>query len=305
MADSHDQPPEMCSCEKDTEWRAWGSSRPADSELPRPQRRLVHSRVAAGIPAQNVLVVGAHDLGEGRRMRRAATRPMRRIAPEDLGDLPEPILHEMLLERFEQLRGFDPAGGAVRFDESGDVWTHPPTPHRALMVGGVALLGISVVKAPEVGMPGVERPQAHGRRQLLADHTHDALGAFAVEERERQADGQDLVRADGRVRTVESTTSNRHPAGAFQNTGRKFSSSRSAMRPKRAMSLGIEKRSASRSMIRRALYHSAFTSTGLPPRCVTGCSPTRASIHVSARPGSPQRSMPSLSTRAPARVPSP
>ncbi len=51
------------------------------------------------------------------------------------------------------------------------------------------------------------------------------------------------------------------------------------------------------------LIHSAFTSTGLPKRGVTGWPSTRASIHVSAQPSAPCVMSPSPSTLMPKRVP--
>jgi len=56
---------------------------------------------------------------------------------------------------------------------------------------------------------------------------------------------------------------------------------------------GWPKRADKDATIRTALYQSAFSSTGIPARCVITQSPTFASIQVSCTPGSPARSNPS------------
>ena len=52
-------------------------------------------------------------------------------------------------------------------------------------------------------------------------------------------------------------------------------------------------------MMHRALYQSAWISTGLPRRGVTTQSPTLASIQVSWTPGSPDERRPLASTLIP------
>ena len=100
-----------------------------------------------------------------------------------------------------------------------------------------------------------------------------------------EADGEDLVRANRGVLESPSTTSTRPPPSPSGKEPQKARAARLGPRP-----IFIRRNLLFRSSLRSpascesALNHSAWISTGLPRRGVTGRPSTRASIHVSASP---------------------
>src|SRR4051812_22126293 len=97
-------------------------------------RPLCQMRVTS---TSTLLAIGGHQaqrFGHAPGLRRAASRMMRRVTIEDLGDAPEPVAVKMRAQPIEQ--------------PLGHVATHPPAgvgidaeqerPHRALVIGGVA-----------------------------------------------------------------------------------------------------------------------------------------------------------------------
>ena len=133
------------------------------------------------------------------------------------------------------------------------------------------------------------------RRTSAARRPHDAddaLPAPQAKRRVRQADREDLVRAQRGIGAVRAIEHVEEPAARRIDEAREARLRRAGERAE-SRAAGLPSRSANSAISVSALNHSALISTGLPMRGVTTQSPTLASIQVSCTPGSPARSSPS------------
>src|SRR5712691_2424145 len=137
-------------------------------------------------------------------LQRAPSWRVRRFAVRNLGDVTEARLVEMPKQRLQETdTGFAFGLGRVAPNTYPglDERSEQPRPHRALMIGPVPLKHTPFVPRGIAGLPWCQRTQAKRGPEASLDRFHDAAGLVALEEREREpADGEDLVRAQGRVR---------------------------------------------------------------------------------------------------------
>ena len=150
------------------------------------------------------------------------------------------------------------------------------------MIGGIPLDRAAAIMRDVVRIVRRERAQAERRQQRPLDEIDDAAGQIALQHRIGQAaDGEDLVRADTRSRSLRPDDRRRR-----HRTGRHCPDWESARGRRRAPRDAVAaQRFDQRPAMRSALIQSAWISTGLPMRGVTTRSPILASIQVSCSPG--------------------
>src|SRR5262245_14880282 len=90
----------------------------------------------------------AHELAERPGLERTSSRPVRRLAIGDLGEMAEPGVPEMAEQRRdESLRrlAHDLAAASAHADPRLDEGPHQPGPHGPLVIGAVTLHGSALV----------------------------------------------------------------------------------------------------------------------------------------------------------------
>ena len=71
---------------------------------------------------------------------------------------------------------------------------HEPGPDRSLMIGSIALSGVSAVTRLVLRVVGVQRAQSHRGQQAAFDEADDLARGLALDDRKRKsADRQNLV----------------------------------------------------------------------------------------------------------------
>src|SRR5215472_4312411 len=155
----------------------------------------------AGASPADILSQRAEEFGDAPGLGDAAAGCVRSVAVGDLADLAEAGLLEMLLEVVEPCGGLGAGCGAagVHFDIGGDERAEEPGPDGALMVGAVAAGDIAFVAAAVVRVLGRKSAKTHRGAQFAVDDLHHLAGAVAIEQGVGEADGEDLVGADGGV----------------------------------------------------------------------------------------------------------
>ena len=196
---------------------------------------------------------------------------MRRSAVRRLGDGADAPLAEVGLEPVEDALDRD-AGLPRRVDVGPD----QPRPHRSLVIRGVALGRRAAVVRPVGRVVGRQRAQAE-RRQERARHastTPRASEGSSAERPVRQRDGEQLVRPHRRSSPRGRRPRRADPARPGRRSGERMTAAPSRRAPRH------DRRRANRPAISSAATQSAFTSTALPCRGVTGAPSMRASIQV-------------------------
>src|SRR5262249_14779889 len=128
----------------------------------------------------------ANQLAEGPGLERTTTRRVGRIAVGDLGDVTEAGDAQVLEQRDEKTAArFRPVRRVVAVDpEPGiDERADEPGPHRALVIGAVALAHAALVAWAIRGIARRERPQAHRREEVALDGADHRFGTIALDER--------------------------------------------------------------------------------------------------------------------------
>src|SRR2546428_13137072 len=113
---------------------------------------------------------GAQRLGDGPRLRDAPARCKRRIAVEDLGDGAEPVVAEVMRHRREE--GACCLGVAVHLEVSERERAEEERPHRALVVGAVAVPLIAAVLALVLRVAWTETPEPAGHQYMQGPDPH-------------------------------------------------------------------------------------------------------------------------------------
>src|SRR5882724_6452838 len=174
------------------------------------------------------LMPGPQRLGDGPRLRDAPPWCKRRIAIEDLGDRPEPVVAEMMRHWREE--GACRLGVAVHLEVRERERAEEERPHRALMISAVAVPLIAAVLALVLRVAGRKTPQPVGRQEMARAGVDDLALAFERERALAERDCEDLVWPErvivavGRVDDVvttpdafipEATESRPHARGEF------------------------------------------------------------------------------------------
>ena len=231
----------------------------------------------------------AQDLGDRPGLERAAGRGVRGGAVGGLRDRAEAPVAEVRLEPVEDAvdRHADRAG---RVDVRARSATARPCP------GGRRRRARPGCRGGRAGRPG---------RRARASAARAASAASGGRRRRPRAPRRAVRRAARREATRRAAGSaaptRRRRRGRRPRRGGRAPSGADEARDERACARSRERRRASRAALDRcepaatpsARTQSAFTSTGLPARGVTGTPSIRASIQVSAQPSAPCRSSPS------------
>ncbi len=134
--------------------------------------------------------IEAEQLGQRPGLKRAPARCVRLIGIGDLGDVTEPGMIQVLNKRREKtrtrlaLRCFIAATHTQPgFDKRSD----QPRPHRALVIGAVALADAALIVGGVAGLCGREGTQAERRPKALLYGVNDPSGLFVVDDLKWQA----------------------------------------------------------------------------------------------------------------------
>src|SRR5690606_21846210 len=142
------------------------------------------------------------NLRDAPPLRKAAPRPVGRIAVEDLGNLPQGSFRaQVAAQRLQEAagggQGFRRAPAALQ--ERRHVRPEQPRPHGALMIRRVPPPLIAHVLAPVTGVIRRQGPEAHRGQEPLGHERHDPAPVVRVYDRKRQGCRQELVGSMGGV----------------------------------------------------------------------------------------------------------
>src|SRR5882724_7531722 len=174
------------------------------------------------------LMPSPQRLGDRPRLGDAPAWCKRRIAIEDLGDRPEPVVAEVMRHWREE--GACRLGVAVHLEVRERERAEEERPHRALMISAVAVPLIATVMALVLRVAGRKTPEPVGRQEMAGAGVDDLALAFEWEWALAERDCEDLVWPErvivavGRVDDVvttpdafipEATESRPHARGEF------------------------------------------------------------------------------------------
>src|SRR5439155_4623119 len=145
---------------------------------------------------------GPQDLGDRPSLPWTTAREVRGVAVEQLGDGAEPGVGEVRRERPQHRKSrLAVAGHAL---DRLRVCPEEPGPGRALVIGAVTGHPVAGVGAAVGAMVRIEGPQTVCREEHATDSFEGRSGGGAVQERERQRQGEHLVRPQAHVVAVRT-----------------------------------------------------------------------------------------------------
>src|SRR5208283_72389 len=130
--------------------------------------------------AFHILNVSSQNFRHAPGLGDAATRQLRGVAVEDLGDVSEPAVCEMPSQRLQPFARLATGGftSTVHLDVCADEGSEQPRPYGSLMICTVALSGTTSISSAVLRIGGRQATQTIRRKQMLLNFLHHALRPF-------------------------------------------------------------------------------------------------------------------------------